>query len=132
MLKIKYLPVIIILITLSACTQQMPINPTPVPSNGIEGQVTEGPMCPGPVSIGESQCQDQPYQATIIVLDENNNKVTQFQTDLSGNFKISLAPGTYGIHPESDNTFPRAADQLVVVISNQFTQMTIIYDTGMR
>jgi hypothetical protein len=117
---------------LSTCVQEMPVTPSPTPSSGIEGHVTEGPMCPGPVAIGDTQCQDQPYQATISILNADNNEITKFQTDVAGYFKIPLAPGTYLLHPESDKRLPHAADQSVVVISGQFTQVTIMYDTGMR
>ena len=94
--------------------------------------MTEGPMCPGPVAIGDNTCPDQPYQATISVLDINNKLITQFESDGSGQFKIPLSPGTYILHPESDKSLPHAADQSVVVIAGQFTRVTIMYDTGMR
>jgi hypothetical protein len=110
----------------------MPITPSPTPTSGIEGLVTKGPMCPGPVAIGDTQCQDQPFQATISVLGANSNLITQFQTDASGIFKIPFAPGTYILHPTSVKAFPHAADQSVVVVAGQFTQVTIKYDTGMR
>jgi hypothetical protein len=132
MKKTIYNFIIIILFSLSACVQGMPIAPSLSPSSGIEGHITEGPMCPGPAQIGNNTCPDQPYQATITILDANTNLITQFQTDVSGYFKIDLAPGTYILHPKSDKVLPHAADQSVVVNAGQFTQVTIIYDTGMR
>ena len=120
------------ILSLSACSQEVPKSPLPTPSSGIEGQVTEGPMCPGPVAIGDNTCPDQPYQATISVFDINNKLITQFETDRSGLFKLPLSPGTYLLHPESDTSLPYAADQSVVVIAGQFTQVTIVYDSGMR
>jgi hypothetical protein len=119
---------IIILIGLSACTT----TPTPSGTSGIEGYVTEGPTCPGPVPIGGNECQDRPYQATITVLTAEGKQVTQFKTDIIGYFKIPLSPGTYILHPESGNPMPNAAEQTVVVSENQYTQVTILYDTGMR
>jgi major membrane immunogen (membrane-anchored lipoprotein) len=117
---------------LNGCIQEITITPSPIPPSGIEGLVTKGPMCPGPVAIGDTKCQDQPYQTAISVLDINNKPITQFQTDVSGLFKIPLAPGTYVLHPESTKNLPHAADQTVIVVAGKFTQVTIQYDTGIR
>lgn len=156
MLKHIFLPILVILLTVSACAQSVtPINftptpstatppaieptatekavsATPTPSSGIEGTVTEGPMCPGPVQVGNNTCPDQPYQATIVILNTNNTPVAQTQSNAVGFFKIELAPGTYIIHPVSDQPFPRTGDQTVTVMAGQYTQVTIMYDTGMR
>ena len=144
----RFTILLIILIGLSACAQILPAGftptalsgtdihasatSTPFAASGIEGHVIKGPTCPGPVRIGATECQDQPYQANITILDEKDNLITQFQTDSVGYFKLSLNPGTYIIHPESGKPLPTAADQTVVVLGDQFTQVTILYDTGMR
>jgi hypothetical protein len=130
MVKAIYIPIFIMIFTLSSCVQELPITPTPTPSSGVEGHVTEGPICPGPVVISSTQLQDQPYQATLSILDATNKPITQFQTDGSGYFKVNLSPGMYILHPESNNAYPRAADQPLVVAAGQFTQVTIVYDTG--
>lgn len=132
MLKRIMIPMMMLLFSLSSCLQSQPGNPTSTPSSGVEGSVTEGPMCPGPVQIGNNTCPDQPYQATIVVLDAANNKVTQVQSDANGYFIIPLDPGTYTLHPISGQPLPIAGDQTVVVISGQYIQVTIQFDTGMR
>jgi hypothetical protein len=124
--------ILIILLGLSSCTQGTPVNSTPTDSSGIEGHVTMGPTCPGPVRLGSTECQDLPYQANISVLDSKYSQITHFQTDNNGYFKISLEPGTYILHPESGNPLPIAADQIVVVTDGQFNQVSIVYDTGIR
>ncbi len=124
--------VFLLVIALSGCSQTVTITPTTSLTSGLEGYVTEGPMCPGPVAIGDTRCQDQPYQATISILDANNQKITSFQTDAAGYFKITLAPGAYTLHPQSEKVMPHASDQTVVVSPDKFTQVTVIYDTGMR
>ncbi len=126
------IPMFLLLMTLAACRQVSPVDLTPSPASGIEGTVTEGPMCPGPVQVGDNSCPNRPYQATITVLNANNNQVAQIKTDAEGAFKIELPPGTYVLHPLSDKPLPRAADQTVEVMPGQYTQMSIIYDTGMR
>ncbi len=132
MLKNKFLPLLILVILLSSCAQVQQTLLTPTPSSGIDVSVTEGPMCPGPVAVGKNECPNQPYQATITVFDANNHKVSEFQTDTAGYFKLSLAPGTYVLHPESPKPLPRAADQTVTITAGQYTQVKIVYDTGMR
>jgi hypothetical protein len=147
MKKRNLLPVLILMAMLVGCTPVLPIttppvttpfatstpaNPTPVHSSGIEGHVTEGPMCPGPVPVGNNPCPDQPYQATISILDADNKEIAQVQTDVDGYFKIPLPPGTYILHPIATKPLPRASDQTVVVTPDQFTQITIMYDSGMR
>jgi hypothetical protein len=105
--------------------------------SGIEGQVLVGPTCPGPAPSDPAkatQCADQPYQATIAVLDAQNEEVMQFESDAEGRFRTALAPGTYTLHPQTDpqSIFPRSGDQSVTVVGGQFTEVTIYFDTGIR
>jgi hypothetical protein len=91
-----------------------------------------GPMCPGPVPIGDTRCQDQPYQATIVVLDSENKELSTIASDSAGYFILSLPPGNYTLHPISGRPIPIAPDQPVIVSPGQYTPVTILYDTGMR
>jgi hypothetical protein len=100
------------------------------PSGGIVGAVLIGPMCP--VVRAGIACPDRPYPATIGVQDQSGKRVTQFQTDSAGQFKISLAPGTYTLVPQSPDGFTRAGPQDVTVSGGQFTRVTINYDSGIR
>ena len=104
----------------------------PAASSGIEGDVVVGPTCPGPERVG--QVCEQPYQATLTVLDQAGKTVTSFQTDAQGHFRVPLAPGTYTIHPEppASGPLPRAKDQRVTVTAGQFAPVSIRYDTGIR
>lgn len=102
-----------------------------VTGSGIEGQVLIGPACPGPTRVG-SPCPDQPYQASFIVLTSANEQVTQFKTDEQGQFRISLSPGTYILHPVLEGAYPRASDQGVTVAAGKYTNLQIIFDSGMR
>jgi hypothetical protein len=111
---------------LAACASSA----TNTTTSGIYGQVTIGPACP--VQQINNPCPDQPYPATIIVLDSNRQQVTRFQTDAQGNFKIGLQPGTYILVPQSPNVMPHAGEQEVTVPANIFTQVAIVYDSGIR
>ena len=104
-------------------------SPTPRGS-GIEGQVLLGPMCPV-VQQGQ-ECPDQPYQATLTVMNRDGVQVTQFQTDDQGRFSIPLVPGEYILHPESPNGIPFAGDQSFMIETGRFTQITVHYDSGIR
>ena len=103
---------------------------TPPPTGGIVGMIFIGPICP--VMQSDTPCPDQPYPATIVVQDRSGKRVTQFQTDSAGQFKVSLAPGTYTLVPQSPNGFTRASPQDVTVSAGQFTRVTINYDSGIR
>lgn len=105
--------------------------------SGIEGQALIGPTCPGPVPSDPAKatlCADQPYQAAITILDSQGETVTRVESDAEGRFRVTLAPGTYTLHPQTDpkSIYPRSGDQSVTVVAGQFTPVTIYFDTGIR
>lgn len=105
--------------------------------SGIQGLVFIGPVCPGPQpaeGASATQCADQPYQANLKILDQQENVVTTFQTDGEGRFQIALEPGDYEVVPlnETSSVFPRAATQVVTVRQGEFTQVAVQFDTGIR
>jgi hypothetical protein len=126
------IPILLICLSLNACSVLNTAIPTTTPSSGIEGTALEGPMCPGPIPVGINPCPDQPYQAMIIILNSEQIEVAKTKSDKNGFFTIPLNPGTYTIHPHSGKPFPIARDQTVEVNAGQYTQVTIQYDTGMR
>jgi hypothetical protein len=120
-----YFIFLLFVLFVTACSQtSQPLD------SGIEGLVTIGPMCP--VMQEDVPCPDQPYQATLTVLTVNGEKITQFQTDENGRFRVELAAGDYILHPESPNGLPFAADMPFKVNEHKFTQLEIIYDSGIR
>jgi hypothetical protein len=123
-MKLQFITGVLILL-LATCS----IQPT-AGTNGIEGKVLIGPMCPV-VQQGQ-ECPDQPYQATITINDPDNRMVAQVKTDAEGRFKIPLEPGHYILHPESPNVMPYAGEQTFVVEADQFTQVIVHYDSGIR
>lgn len=116
---------LILMLFLTACLQ-----PSEPLDSGVEGTVTVGPMCP--VMQEDVPCPNQPYQAVLTVLTPSGKKITQFQTDKQGYFKVELAPGDYVLHPESPNSLPFAADVPFSVEQHRFTQLEISYDSGIR
>jgi hypothetical protein len=124
-MNMKFLVGVLILV-LATCSIY---SPTPRGS-GIEGQVLLGPMCP--VVQPEQECPDQPYQATLTVKTPDGVQITQFQSDAQGQFKVTLVPGEYILHPESPNGVPFAGDQSFVVETGRYTHLTVNYDSGIR
>jgi len=124
-MNIKFLIGVMILV-LATCSIY---SPTPRGS-GIEGQVLVGPMCPV-VQQGQ-ECPDQPFQATLTVINRDGVQIAQFQTDDQGRFSVPLVPGEYTLHPESPNGIPFAGDQSFIVETGRFTQITVHYDSGIR
>jgi hypothetical protein len=110
------------LVLLAACS--------PVDS-GIEGNITAGPACP--VVREDLPCPDQPYAGTLTIVRKNGEiKVGAVTADTAGYYRVTLAPGTYIIHPESPGVLPRGTDVQVVVLPHQFIRQDIVYDTGIR
>jgi hypothetical protein len=123
-MKLQFMIGILILI-LATCSAQ-----PKVAGSGADGQVLIGPVCP--VMQAAHPCPDQPYQATLTVKSADGVKIARVQSDANGQFKISLAPGTYILHPESPNGMPYAAEQTFSVIAGAFTQLNVRYDSGIR
>jgi hypothetical protein len=96
---------------------------------GIAGQVIIRPSRPHETAGTPNW---NTYQATIHVLDPGGQPVTTFQSDAGGNFRVALPPGKYVLRPQSPGPYPRASEQTVVVSPAGFTQVRIIYDSGIR
>lgn len=119
------------LVFLTACGS-IPSDPAEPLNSGFELQVLIGPMCPV-MQVGQ-ECPDQPYQATLTVLNSRGQEVYQFTTDEQGKFKGYLEPGDYTLRPDSPQNMPlpRAGEQAFTVEPNKFTKVTVNYDSGIR
>ena len=116
---------------LGACTPLTgPDGPAPAVDSGIEGQGLVGPMCP--VMREGEPCPDQPFQATITILNPNGKEVARVESDAQGHFLVDLEPGTYTLRPEPGEGIAHASEQSVTVGEGQFTQVVVSYDSGIR
>lgn len=102
----------------------------PNASQGIDGVVLRGPICP--VETQDDPCDDQPHQAWIQVVDGDGRRVTRIRSDEEGRFRVGLVAGRYTLVPESGDPFPVASPQDVVVMAGSFTEVTVLFDTGIR
>lgn len=128
-MKNKLIVSLLILLLLAACGPKVNDPYEPITS-GVKGQALIGPMCP--VVRVDTPCPDQPYQTTLIILAFDGREVTRFETDVEGKFAVNLPPGDYVLHPENANRIPSAADVPFTVIENQFTNVIITFDSGIR
>jgi hypothetical protein len=121
----RFLLITLFLLMVS-CSSRIPAD------TGIIGQVFIGPTCPV-VQVG-NPCPDKAYQATLTILNSAGRKVTSFTTDAEGRFQVPLAPGNYILHPETPvgQPLPVATEQPFSVVEGQFTQLKVIFDSGIR
>ena len=138
-----FVAVLLVAVALSACAPAGVI-PASVPTisptaaatlssrSGIRGTVTIGPTCPGPERPGE-ECT-RPYVATLIVTRRDGTEVGRVTSGEDGRFSIELPPGEYTIVPQKDSQslLPRAASIDVSVPANEFAEVDISFDTGIR
>ena len=100
-------------------------------NSGIYGIVTTGPI--NPVEK-EGELNYKPYQATIIIKNNDNlAEIERFTSNIDGTFKVYLKPGKYILEPlKSNEPFPVGRPIEVEVKPNQFTEVNISFDTGIR
>jgi len=103
---------------------------TPEGAQGVEGQVLIGPMCP--VMVEGQPCPDQPYQATLAILDTNGRELIRVETDTAGRFKVALEPGSYTMQPQPGEGIAFASPFDFSVQEGTFTQVMVLYDSGIR
>ena len=100
-------------------------------NSGIYGIVTIGPI--NPVEK-EGELNYKPYQATIIIKNNDNfAEIERFTSNINGTFKVYLKPGKYILEPlKSNEPYPIVSPVEVEVKPNQFSEVNISYDTGIR
>jgi len=112
----------------SACGPDALLGPDA--DQGVQGLVLLGPICP--VQSLEDPCPDQPYSTRIEILTARGAHVTTTRSGEDGRFRVGLRPGRYLLRPEPGDPLPTAAEQEVEVLQGAFTEVTILYDTGIR
>ncbi len=113
--------------------QTLTISPTAMPSNsGIQGRALLGPVCPVVHIPPDPSCADRPYEGAFWVTLANGVTV-EFESDVRGNYTVTLPPGSYVIRNAVASQHPSCSSQgTVVVSSGVYTDATIYCDTGIR
>ena len=109
--------------------------PTLVKKNGISGVVLLGPTCPVMRDPPDPRCADKPYQTNLVVTTKDSARIIkEFSSDKNGRFSVDLIPGEYLIQNKpSAAMLPRCtSSEILKVVSNIFTNVTISCDTGIR
>ena len=102
-------------------------------SSGITGKILLGPQCPAVQKNHEDQnCEPRLYQTTVIVKAIDERKVTEFSSNINGEFKIKLAPGNYWLEAADQSKLPHLVPTPVDVEVNKFKEVTLRFDTGIR
>ena len=117
---------------LVACAPQASASSGGMLTSGVKGQTVIGPACP--VMRVDNPCPDQPYQANLTVLSLDGREVTRFSSDAAGKFEIQLPPGDYILHANlsASRPLPSAEDVPFTVLPNEFTEIVINFDSGIR
>jgi len=100
-------------------------------NSGIYGIVTIGPITPVQKA---GEINSRPYKTTIIVKSENGLKqIAEFNSGDDGSFKVYLKPGRYILESQkTSDPFPILKPMTVEVEENRFTEVNILFDTGIR
>lgn len=102
------------------------------PSSGITGvTVVDGGCLVLPV---EEDCPDRPLPADIVVADAEGEVAGRTASDRTGEFELALPPGTYQIRASNveGTPLPSAEQVPVTVRQDEYTQVTIRFDSGVR
>jgi len=90
-------------------------------------------VCPAVQKNHEDQnCEPRLYQTTVIVKTIDERKVTEFSSNINGEFKIKLAPGNYWLEAADQSKLPHLVPTPVDVEANKFENITLRFDTGIR
>jgi hypothetical protein len=117
---------LILFLILTGCTNKT----VETLNSGIYGIITLGPISP---VQKEGEINYKPYKATVIVNSTNGTKITEFISNDDGSFKVYLKPGSYILESQkTSNIYPILKPITVVVKENQFTEVNISFDSGIR
>lgn len=103
------------------------------PASGIDGVVMIGPTCP--VERDDLICPDEPLVATLIIQERASARaVLTVQSEVDGQFRATLPPGSYTLVPVSPNPgVPPEAEPIQVTVEHgRYTTVTVTYDSGIR
>lgn len=110
-------------VLLVACEEQ---------SSGITGVTVVDTGCL--VIPEEEDCPDRPLPARIVVADTEGEVVGRIASDQTGEFELALPPGDYRVQASNMEgaPLPSAEEMPVTVRQDEFTQVTISFDSGIR
>ena len=101
-------------------------------ANGLRITVAAGPTCP--VEQVGNPCPPRPVAGAVIVIrDTNANQKGEVRSDANGLAVIDLPAGEYVLEPQPvEGMMGGAAPMNVTVGDGGPTEVTVVYDTGIR
>lgn len=129
--KWPLLTVGVVLVILLAGIYWFTSHHAPAAPSGIEGTVSYGPLCPTePCPLGTAQPN---YNFYVVASKLDGTKVGQVLPDQNGNYRLTIAPGTYRV--TVSRSFASAMGNqppTAVVKTGQYTHLDLSFDTGIR
>jgi hypothetical protein len=98
-------------------------------SSGIFGTVTAGPTCPDE-RVG-SPCPPAPWVGTVRATDDTGHG-TETRTDESGNYTLTLEPGSYEVVAVTSGGPPTSKPVTIDVLPGPRIRLDLTVDTGIR
>src|SRR3954454_7884074 len=111
--------------------------PSPQPSAshvGIAGTAVAGPVCPVEKAPPDPSCAPRPVAGAVIIARNGSGaEAGRATTADEGTFFITVAAGSYQLRPQPVAGVMNAAPGPdVVVVAGAPSDVTVIYDTGIR
>jgi hypothetical protein len=100
-------------------------------SSGIKGIAMVGPTCPTVSQGNEIECSDKPL-STIIGFVSSIGTTYSTTSAANGSFLIDLPPGTYTIVQGGAGLLPALTPMKVNVNEDEFINVTLNFDSGIR
>lgn len=108
------------------------ITPATSPS-GIRGTVLVGPTCPVERTPPDPNCADRSGAIDLMVTTLNGDRTIEtFRSNANGMFSLDVPPGIYLIRGASKNALPSCGATKVTVRADQYTEIDISCDSGIR
>jgi hypothetical protein len=101
-------------------------------NSGITGTVAISPTCPVEKIPPDPNCAPKTYGATIKAVNQKTAEQKTFKSSEDGIFKVDLKPGDYALINDSGSVLPRMEEYYVTVSPNKYTEVNIVFDSGIR
>ena len=101
----------------------------------IQGAVLLGPTCPVVMNPPQDECEDKPYATSLVITTADESRIIkEVNSDSNGRFSAEVPPGEYNIRSAAAaNVLPYcASNEAVKVNANDYAEVTIYCDTGIR
>jgi hypothetical protein len=102
-------------------------------NSGIIGTVVIGPIHPVE-KIGEINQEPYPDAVIVVKSKKGSREIKRAGVDKNGAFRINLPADEYILEPLNTNgrTLPFAKPIEIKVLPDQFTYVTVVFDSGIR